>query len=148
MEFKTLSLWAKCVLNSGRTDVSARNIKQNIVDNHGHSFTKKTFNCPRPIYCHHCLDLLNWKLFNNGLNCEGQNFIPTYVHHVMIYLHSGTFSYIIKDGNLTVNVTLIDFLKPYNFSFKMYSEIVIFNVIRTCTLNFIMIFYSKVPAGR
>ena len=66
----------------------------------------------------------------------------------MIYLHSGTFSYIIKDGNLTVNVTLIDFLKPYNFSFKMYSEIVIFNVIGTCTLNFIMIFYSKVPAGR
>ena len=48
-----------------------RNIKQPIVDNHGHSFTKKTFNCPRPIYCHHCLDLLNWKLINNGLNCEG-----------------------------------------------------------------------------
>ena len=62
----------KVLIISGRTDVSVRNIKQQIVDNHGHSFTKKTFNCPRPIYCHHCLDLLNWKLINNGLNCEGE----------------------------------------------------------------------------
>lgn len=45
--------------------------KLNIVDNHGHSFTKKTFNCPRPVYCHHCLDLLNCSFFNIALNCEG-----------------------------------------------------------------------------
>ena len=56
---------------SGRTDGSVRNLKQPIVDNHGHSFTKKNFNCPRPVYCHICLDLLNWSLFNTGLNCEG-----------------------------------------------------------------------------
>ena len=54
------------------TDGSIRNIKQPIIDNHGHSFAKKTFNCPRPVYCHHCLDLLNWSLFNSGLNCEGK----------------------------------------------------------------------------
>ena len=58
---------------SGRTDGSVRNLKQPIVDNHGHSFTKKTFNCPRPVYCHICLDLLNWSLFNTGLNCEGSS---------------------------------------------------------------------------
>ena len=67
-----LKVVKKVLIISGRTDVTTRNIKQPIVDNHGHSFTKKTFNCPRPIYCHHCLDLLNWKLINNGLNCEGE----------------------------------------------------------------------------
>ena len=57
---------------SGRSEGSVRNIKQ-IVDNHGHSFTKKNFTGPRPIYCQHCLDMLNWSLFNNGLTCEGTN---------------------------------------------------------------------------
>ena len=58
---------------SGRSDGSVRNLKQPIVDNHGHSFTKKNFNSPRPVYCHICLDLLNWSLFNTGLFCEGSS---------------------------------------------------------------------------
>lgn len=62
------------------TDGSVRNLKQPIVDNHGHSFAKKTFNSPRPVYCHHCLDLLNWSLFNSGLNCEGTPFIISINH--------------------------------------------------------------------
>jgi len=36
---------------------------------HGHFFSKKTFH--RPVYCHHCTDML-WGLIGQGYLCEGQ----------------------------------------------------------------------------
>lgn len=39
---------------------------------HGHFFYKKTF--PKPVYCHHCTDML-WGLIKQGYICEVCNFV-------------------------------------------------------------------------
>jgi len=41
---------------------------------HGHFFSKKTWH--RPIYCHHCTDML-WGLIGQGYLCEGKCVNPS-----------------------------------------------------------------------
>ena len=41
-----------------------------LVEEHGHSFEKKTFR--KPTFCHHCSDFI-WGFTNQGSICKGSN---------------------------------------------------------------------------